>query len=343
MGNSPSHSPAESKHLPADAVHASFRIRVPTAASARNNNVPAVGVNRRQAADLGKELFRNATQSTDDADGDDVSPSPQPQDVLMEVECADCNEDSGVSWVSMEYGTSVCALCAGAHRALGTTTVRSRRLDTWTPAQVDAVLALGGNAAINDRLEFHVPTGVYKPDASSSGDERRAYIRAKYVDGAFGTRPGFERLKPKFADKSGLRKTRLGSYLEGKREFVGIVNVAWLATQHVTRPRFMSRHLSGGYYFVCSVNHGSFIAKSLASVHAEFTGQPPTKLSWDGCSDLSMELHLGSKVLGYAAPVQLGFLLDKPSGSKVVMDFLSKRSGHLVGRFVFKLSFIDLR
>ena len=102
--------------------------------------------------------------------------------------CADCS-DASSSWASVTHGVFLCALCVGAHRSLGTdiSFTQSTRLDPsyWTPECVKAFVDKGGNVEVNRRLEYYVPPGKKKPAVGIPGDQRREYIRLKYVDKAF--------------------------------------------------------------------------------------------------------------------------------------------------------------
>jgi hypothetical protein len=65
-------------------------------------------------------------------------------------QCCDCHGDLGEvpNWVSISLGSFICMNCSGAHRALGThlSKVKSLRLDTLSPSQIDILKRFGNSA-----------------------------------------------------------------------------------------------------------------------------------------------------------------------------------------------------
>ncbi|KAG5443628.1 Stromal membrane-associated protein 1 [Clonorchis sinensis] len=91
--------------------------------------------------------------------------------------CADCG-DPGPLWASWNLGVFVCVRCAAVHRKIGThiSKVKSLQLDSWTPAQVQA-MSLSNNIQSRKIYEATLPDSFIRPQ-SDAGLE--AFIRAKY-------------------------------------------------------------------------------------------------------------------------------------------------------------------
>jgi Arf-GAP/coiled-coil/ANK repeat/PH domain-containing protein len=117
--------------------------------------------------------------------GSEVTPSPASllRGVAGNSACADCRAPSP-EWASLNIGCLLCLQCSGLHRALGVhvSKVRSLSLDTrvWEPA-VMAVMAAGGNAAVNAVLEASPAAAAARPPPGTGGEAQAAYIRAKYA------------------------------------------------------------------------------------------------------------------------------------------------------------------
>jgi hypothetical protein len=276
------------------------------------------------SADLGRRLFRKGT-------GNPNAPS---LDRLETKQCADCTEPSctTLSWVSMQYGTTVCVQCAGAHRSLGTTAVRSLRLDEWTEDQVDSVARMGGNASINEQLEWHVP--IPKPGPLSTGEERRQYVRAKYVNRAFDKSKGLPRLAPLPSAAAGARPprnklknaARPASFAQGRLELIGTLDVDIVETKDLRRPRFLSRHLLGAYRIVASLGTQKLESPKCTNTR-EIKLPAPFKFSWDGTSALHLDLFMGKTHHLAEADVALGFLCASDQ-SEVVLKWVDLHFTH---------------
>lgn len=55
--------------------------------------------------------------------------------------------------------------------------VLSVKLDEWTDKQVEELVEMGGNTAVNLKYEACIPDNLRKPTADSSIEERSDFIR----------------------------------------------------------------------------------------------------------------------------------------------------------------------
>lgn len=88
-------------------------------------------------------------------------------------------------WVSINLGVFLCTACVSIHRSLGVnvSSIRSITLDRWDRSMLKGIQQIG-NARSNAIYEKHLMAGA-KPTASSSSEDRRRFIVAKYVEKAF--------------------------------------------------------------------------------------------------------------------------------------------------------------
>ncbi|CAN0911364.1 ADP-ribosylation factor GTPase-activating protein AGD12 [Linum grandiflorum] len=93
--------------------------------------------------------------------------------------CADCGAPDP-KWASANIGVFLCLKCCSVHRSLGSSKVLSVTLDDWAEEEIDSMIEVGGNAAVNSIYEAHIPDGVSKPKPDASHDERAKFIRSKY-------------------------------------------------------------------------------------------------------------------------------------------------------------------
>ncbi|CAN1324995.1 ADP-ribosylation factor GTPase-activating protein AGD12 [Linum perenne] len=93
--------------------------------------------------------------------------------------CADCGAPDP-KWASANIGVFLCLKCCSVHRSLGSSKVLSVTMDDWGEEEIDSMIEVGGNAAVNSIYEAHIPNGVSKPKPDASHDERAKFIRSKY-------------------------------------------------------------------------------------------------------------------------------------------------------------------
>ncbi|CAN1227827.1 ADP-ribosylation factor GTPase-activating protein AGD12 [Linum grandiflorum] len=84
--------------------------------------------------------------------------------------CADCGAPDP-KWASANIGVFLCLKCCSVHRSLGSSKVLSVTLDDWAEEEIDSMIEVGGNAAVNSIYEAHIPDGVSKPKPDASHDD----------------------------------------------------------------------------------------------------------------------------------------------------------------------------
>ncbi|XP_032217411.1 arf-GAP with coiled-coil, ANK repeat and PH domain-containing protein 3 isoform X1 [Mustela erminea] len=108
------------------------------------------------------------------------------QNVAGNGQCGDCGQPDP-RWASINLGVLLCIECSGIHRSLGVhcSKVRSLTLDSWEPELLKLMCELG-NSTVNQIYEAQCEgPGSRKPTASSSRQDKEAWIKDKYVEKKF--------------------------------------------------------------------------------------------------------------------------------------------------------------
>jgi hypothetical protein len=100
--------------------------------------------------------------------------------------CADCAcelPNHNEAWASLVLGVIVCVDCAAVHRSLGVgvTRIKSIVFDVWDAPMVHTLLSGGGNANARARYLLRLPRGYAEPTKGADDEQRKAFIRTKYV------------------------------------------------------------------------------------------------------------------------------------------------------------------
>lgn len=97
--------------------------------------------------------------------------------------CCDCGSQNDATWLSTNFGVIVCIECSGIHREMGVhiSKIQSLTLDNIGTSQL-LVARVMTNDGFNKIMEARATS---KPNPSSTMDERKAYIKAKYEDKKF--------------------------------------------------------------------------------------------------------------------------------------------------------------
>lgn len=105
-------------------------------------------------------------------------------------ECADCGKENP-DWVSINIGSIICIECSGIHRSLGShvSKVRSLKMDK-IKKEIQTFLLSIGNSLVNRIFEGNLGNiendqKITKPTSKSSEDEKRNFIKMKYVNKLF--------------------------------------------------------------------------------------------------------------------------------------------------------------
>ncbi|XP_045853485.1 arf-GAP with coiled-coil, ANK repeat and PH domain-containing protein 3 isoform X2 [Meles meles] len=142
-----------------------------------------------------ERLDRTASPSTSSIDSatDSRERSVKGESLLQRVQnvagngqCGDCGQPDP-RWASINLGVLLCIECSGIHRSLGVhcSKVRSLTLDSWEPELLKLMCELG-NSTVNRIYEAQCEgPGSRKPTASSSRQDKEAWIKDKYVEKKF--------------------------------------------------------------------------------------------------------------------------------------------------------------
>nr|XP_020637655.1 arf-GAP with coiled-coil, ANK repeat and PH domain-containing protein 3 [Pogona vitticeps] len=142
-----------------------------------------------------ERLDRTASPSTSSIDSatDSRDRSGKCETILQRVQsisgndqCCDCGQ-ADPRWASINLGILLCIECSGIHRSLGVhcSKVRSLTLDSWEPELLKLMCELG-NTTMNQIYEAQCEeTGLKKPTAGSSRQDKEAWIKIKYVEKRF--------------------------------------------------------------------------------------------------------------------------------------------------------------
>eukprot|EP00747_Dinoflagellata_sp_TGD_P025290 gnl/TRDRNA2_/TRDRNA2_131156_c0_seq1.p1 gnl/TRDRNA2_/TRDRNA2_131156_c0~~gnl/TRDRNA2_/TRDRNA2_131156_c0_seq1.p1 ORF type:complete len:540 (-),score=107.01 gnl/TRDRNA2_/TRDRNA2_131156_c0_seq1:195-1814(-) len=127
------------------------------------------------------------------------------------TECADCCSVNP-EWASVNQGTLICIACAGVHRSLGVhvSFVKSLRLDSWKPEEIQVFVSKGGNSEVNRRLLGSSGYGTSaRLRSEATAEERAQFIAKKYGGMAAPNRTRSVSLDSSAADPSEVAESGL--------------------------------------------------------------------------------------------------------------------------------------
>nr|CAB3222743.1 zinc finger protein ArfGAP-11 [Phallusia mammillata] len=109
------------------------------------------------------------------------------QSVISEVQrmpgneiCCDCSAPNP-TWLSTNLGVLLCIECSGIHREMGVHVSRIQSITLDDLGTAELILAHSiGNENFNDIMEVKLELSM-KPDPSSDMEERKSFIRGKYI------------------------------------------------------------------------------------------------------------------------------------------------------------------
>lgn len=168
--------------------------------------------------------------------------------------CADCGAPDP-KWASANIGVFICLKCCGVHRSLGVhiSKVLSVTLDSWTDAEVDAMIEVGGNASANSIYEAYIPKGISKPGPDASQDHRSNFIRSKYELQEF-LKPSLRILSTNSSSlKASLSKKAMKTMpsTKGMVEFIGVLKITVVKGKNLA----VRDMLSSDPYVVLTLGH----------------------------------------------------------------------------------------
>ncbi|KAF6769606.1 hypothetical protein AHF37_12216 [Paragonimus kellicotti] len=130
--------------------------------------------------------------------------------------CADCRSTS-IKFVSLTFGVFICARCASVHETLNEdvrpVNPSKSNSETWNENAVKRLIDLGGNDAINGRLEAELPHYYRRPWPSVNCPSFliEVFIKSKYVHEEFSKGAIARNAQCQFAcaEKSGILLKKL--------------------------------------------------------------------------------------------------------------------------------------
>lgn len=103
--------------------------------------------------------------------------------------CADCS-GKDPTWLATNLGVLLCIECSGIHRDMGVHISRIRSIELDKLGTVELLQAKAvGNGGFNEIMEATLDYNE-KPTASSKMDERKEFIRAKYIQHKYAIKSG---------------------------------------------------------------------------------------------------------------------------------------------------------
>ncbi|XP_074607779.1 arf-GAP with SH3 domain, ANK repeat and PH domain-containing protein 2-like isoform X2 [Acropora palmata] len=103
--------------------------------------------------------------------------------------CADCS-GKDPTWLATNLGVLLCIECSGIHREMGVHISRIRSIELDKLGTVELLQAKAvGNGGFNEIMEATLDYNE-KPTASSNMDERKEFIRAKYIQHKYAIKSG---------------------------------------------------------------------------------------------------------------------------------------------------------
>ena len=102
--------------------------------------------------------------------------------------CADCESPLTTplsTHASLHYGVWICTVCAEIHASELPSSSLKKAQENWSSQEIQAMYEAKNNAVVNKIFERYIPREWKKIQASSSIEERRHWIKAKYYSHYF--------------------------------------------------------------------------------------------------------------------------------------------------------------